>query len=157
MNFGDWLLWGFAATLVLTTLLAAAQSLHLTRMNLVFLLGTMFTPDRDRAKLIGFGFHLANGWLFALVYLASFHSLGFSGPLWGALVGAVHGAFVLWVGLPLLPSLHPRMATEQAGPLPVRRLEPPGVLGLHYGKRTPWTVMAVHIVFGMILGGFYHV
>ena len=48
-----WLVRGFVATVLLTTLLTAAQRLGLTRMSLPYLLGTMFTPDRDRARLIG--------------------------------------------------------------------------------------------------------
>ncbi len=67
MKHGDTLLGGFAGTVVLTTLLAASQGLGLTRMNLPYLLGTMVTPNRDRAKLIGFGMHFLNGWLFAAI------------------------------------------------------------------------------------------
>ena len=54
MNWSSWLLWGFLANLVLTTVNAAAQGLGLTRMNFPYMLGTMLTPDRDRAKLYGF-------------------------------------------------------------------------------------------------------
>ena len=53
MNWRDWLLGSFVATLALTTVLAGSQGLGLTRMNLPFMLGSMFTPDRDRAKLSG--------------------------------------------------------------------------------------------------------
>ena len=59
---------GFVGAVVLTRLLAGSQGLGLTRMNIPFMLGTMVTPDRDRARLVGFGMHLVNGWLFALVY-----------------------------------------------------------------------------------------
>ena len=44
----SWAVWGFAATVVLTTILAASQGVGLTRMNLTYLLGTMFTAGRDR-------------------------------------------------------------------------------------------------------------
>jgi hypothetical protein len=57
MNWGGWLLWGFVATLVMTTIMAGSQGLRLTRMNMPYMLGAMFTPSRDRAKLIGFGIH----------------------------------------------------------------------------------------------------
>jgi hypothetical protein len=76
MNWGSWLLWGFVATLALTTVMAASQGLRFTRMNIPYMLGAMFTPSRDRAKLIGFGVHLVNGWLFSLAYVAAFHSWG---------------------------------------------------------------------------------
>ena len=40
-------------------------------------------------------------------------------------------------GLPLIPGLHPRMASEYQGPTPTRQLEPPGFLALNYGRPTP--------------------
>ena len=55
----------------------------------------------------------------------------------------------------LMPSLHPRMASEQQGPTLVRQLEPPGFLALNYGYETPVLVIIAHVVFGIILGGFY--
>ena len=74
MNWKDWLLWGFVATLALTTVMAGSQGLRLTRINLPYMLGAMFTPNRERAKLVGFVVHLLNGWIFSLVYVAVFHS-----------------------------------------------------------------------------------
>ena len=68
----------------------------------------------------------------------------------------MHGAFVLLVGMPLFPTLHPRMASEQRGPTVVRQLEPPGFLGLHYGAPTPVvSTLVAHVAFGAILGAFY--
>ena len=150
----NWLIWGFAATIVLTTIMSGCQGLGLTRMSIPFMLGTMFTENRDRAKLYGFLFHLVNGWVFSAVYLAAFHAWG--GPSWwrGSLIGLVHGVFVLTFGMRLLPALHPRMASEQQGPSVVRQLEPPGFLALNYGVRTPLVVIVAHLVFGVILGVF---
>jgi hypothetical protein len=155
VNVASWLVWGFAATVVLTAILSGSQSLGLTRMNLPYILGTMLTPDRDRAKAIGVLVHLLNGWVFSLVYVAAFHQWG--GPAWwkGAAIGAVHAAFVLVAGMPALPGLHPRMASEARGPTVVRQLEPAGFLALHYGRRTPISVLLAHLAFGAILGGFY--
>ncbi len=148
-------LWGFVGTVILTTLMAGSQALGLTRMNIPFMLGTMVTPDRDRAKLVGFGMHLANGWLFAALYAATFQSWRRATWWLGALVGLVHALFVLVAAVPLLPGMHPRMASEQRGPTPTRQLEPPGVLALNYGKRTPVSVVLAHLVYGAILGTFY--
>jgi uncharacterized membrane protein YagU involved in acid resistance len=155
MNAGSWLLWGFVATVVLTAILAGSQGLGMTRMNIPYLLGTMFTPDRDRAKLVGVGVHFVNGWIFSLVYVAAFHAWAVATWWLGAVTGLVHASFVLAVGVVLLPSLHPRMASEQYGPTVVRQLEPPGFLALHYGTRTPVSVLLAHAVFGAIIGGFY--
>jgi uncharacterized membrane protein YagU involved in acid resistance len=148
-------LWGFVGTVVLTTLLAGSQGLGLTRMNLPFMLGTMVTPNRDRARLIGFGMHLVNGWLFAAVYAAAFQSWRRTTWWLGALIGLVHALFVLVAAMPMLPGLHPRMASELRGPTPTRQLEPPGFLALNYGARTPLSVVAAHVVYGAILGAFY--
>jgi len=127
----------------------------MTRMNIPYLLGTIFTPDRDRAKLIGFFLHFANGWLFSLVYVAAFQILHKATWWLGAIIGLVQAIFVLTMTLPVLPALHPRMADEQYGPTVVRQLEPPGFLGLHYGIRTPISVLVAHTIFGIILGAFY--
>jgi uncharacterized membrane protein YagU involved in acid resistance len=152
---GEWLVWGFASTVVMTTLMAAGQGLGLTRMSIPYLLGTMFTADRDRGRLLGIGVHIANGLAFSLLYVAAFHVWG--GATWwkGALIGIVHGAFVLAVAMPALPALHPRMASETQGPTVVRQLEPPGFMALHYGTRTPLVAALAHVVFGVILGACY--
>jgi uncharacterized membrane protein YagU involved in acid resistance len=155
MNWGSWALWGFVATIVLTTLMAGSQGLGFTRMNLPYMLGSMFTPNRDRAKLIGFFLHLINGWLFSLIYVAAFH-LWDTATWWrGALIGLIHAAFVLTAGMRLMPGLHPRMASEQQGPTLMRQLEPPGVFALNYGFQTPISVVIAHVIFGVILGTFY--
>ena len=127
----------------------------MTRMNIPYLLGTILTPDRNRAKLIGFFLHFANGWLFSLVYVAAFQILHKATWWLGAIIGLVQAIFVLTMTLPVLPALHPRMADEQYGPTVVRQLEPPGFLGLHYGIRTPISVLVAHTIFGIILGAFY--
>jgi uncharacterized membrane protein YagU involved in acid resistance len=157
MSFPSWLLWGFASTIVLTTILAGSQGLGMTRMNIPYLLGTMATPNRDRAKVIGILFHIVNGWLFSLLYIAAFHAWGTATWWLGALIGLVHSSFVLVVGMPSLPGMHPRMATEQYGPTVVRQLEPPGFLALNYGFQTPVSVVIAHVIFGAILGAFYKI
>src|SRR5690242_17893947 len=124
------LLWSFVATVFLTGILSFSQGAGLTRMNIPYMLGAMCTPNRDRAKVIGFGLHFLNGWAFGGLYHAAFESWRAAGWWRGAAIGLVHGAFVLVAGVSLLPSLHPRMATEQYGPTPTRQLEPPGFLAL---------------------------
>jgi hypothetical protein len=155
MNVFGWLLWGFVATIVLTTILSASQGLHLTRMNIPFLLGTIFRSGSRAAARTGFLVHLVNGWIFALVYVAAFHAWG--GATWwrGAAIGLVHALFVLAAAMPVLPAFHPRMAMADEGPTAVRRLEPPGFFAVHYGVRTPISVVLAHLVYGAILGGFY--
>jgi hypothetical protein len=156
MNFGSILLWGFVATIVLTVILQGGQSLGLSRMSLPFMLGTMFTASRDRAAMVGFLVHLVAGWLFATVYALAFESWHRATWWLGAGIGLVHGLAVLLVLTPVLPGFHPRMATEQRGPEPTRELEPPGFLALNYGRGTPLLTLLAHLVYGAIIGAFYH-
>jgi hypothetical protein len=44
------------------------------------------------------------------------------------------------------------MASTYDGPTRIRRLEPPGFMGLNYGYRTPLTTVVGHILYGAILG-----
>jgi hypothetical protein len=155
VNWLRWLVWGFAATAVLTTLMAGSEGLGITRMNIPHMLGTMFTPNRDRAKVYGALFHFLNGWAFSIAYVAGFHSAHLYTWWFGAVLGLLHGAFVAAVVLPVMPGVHPRMASELRGPTVSRQLEPPGFLALNYGVRTPISVLIAHVAFGAMLGGFY--
>jgi uncharacterized membrane protein YagU involved in acid resistance len=155
MNWDHAILWGFAATAMLTTLLSGGRGLGFTRMDPPFMLGSMFTPNRDKARWIGFVLHFINGWIFALIYIALFLHSTVQHWLFGMFIGLFHALFVLVVVAPLLPAIHPRMADEQHGPDPTRQLEPPGFLSLNYGKQTPIAVILSHMVFGAMLGAYY--
>jgi hypothetical protein len=155
MNISSIVLWGFVATIALTALMAGSQGLGLTRMSIPFLLGTIVTPNRDRALVVGILFHVVNGWAFAFLYAAMLESMNVSNWWIGAGIGLAHALFVLAVGMPILPGMHPRMVSEYYGPTPNRRLQPPGFLALNYGRRTPIVTVAAHIVYGAIIGGFY--
>lgn len=155
MNVESVFLWGFVATVVLSTLMAAAQGLGLSRMSLPMMLGTLFTADRRRALLLGFSLHFVNGWLFAFFYACVFEDWQLATWWAGAGIGFVHGLAVLIALMPVLPAIHPRMANESRGPEPTRALEPPGFLALNYGRQTPVFTLAAHVVYGALLGGFY--
>ena len=155
MNVPSWLLWGFVATLALTILSMGAEGAGLTRMSYADLLGLAFTPNRDRAKVVGFATHMVLGLAYSLVYVLIFQAIDAAGWWRGSLLGIAQGFFVLIVVMKLLPALHPRMASEQSGPSAKRVLEPPGFLALHYGVQTPLVVLLSHGFYGAILGGFY--
>lgn len=155
MNWESIFLWGFAATIVLTALTILGQSLGLTRIDIPFILGTMFTADRDRARVLGVVMHLANGWLFAVVYALFFENVHIATWWFGALIGATQGLFVVVALLPALPGVHPRMVSDFRGPEPTRLLEPPGFLAQNYGRTTAAVLVFAHAVYGLILGMFY--
>jgi hypothetical protein len=146
---------GFAGTLVLTTALRAGNELHLTRMDLPFLLGTAFADDRTRAKALGYVLHFAVGIAFALTYYALFSAIGHSGWWLGAAFGLGHGLFsgTALVNI-LLPLVHPRMGTPSTAAPSVALLEPPGFMMLNYGAQTPLVSLAAHVAYGALVGGF---
>lgn len=146
---------GFVGTLVLTTALRAANELGLSRMDLPFLLGTVFSADRVRAKALGYALHFLAGLVFALVYLAVFSAIDSSGFALGALFGLLHGLFsgTALVNI-ILPVVHPRMGTPLSAADSQPLLEAPGFLMLNYGRRTPLVSVAAHVAYGAIVGGF---
>jgi len=155
MNLPSILLWGFAATVLLTSLTVAAQSLGLTRVDIPFIIGTMFTADRDRAKVIGLALHLINGWIFAIAYGLVFENIHTATWWYGALLGGLQGMFIVSVLLPILPGIHPRMVSDFRGPEPTRLLEPPGFFVTNYGRITPLVLIVAHVAYGATIGGFY--
>lgn len=155
MNIPSILLWGFAATVLLTSLTVAAQSLGLTRVDIPFIIGTMFTADRDRAKVVGLALHLINGWIFAIVYGLFFENMHAANWWYGALLGGLQGMFIVSVLLPILPGIHPRMVSDFRGPEPTRLLEPPGFFVTNYGAMTPLVLMVAHVLYGATIGAFY--
>src|SRR5437867_4424425 len=125
MDWAGWATFGFVATVVLTGIMVAAQLAGLSRMDLPMILGTMFVEDPDAARVVGFLIHLVNGQVFALVYASAFALIGAASWWLGALFGFVHGLIALAVIVPLLPGIHPRMASEREGPELRAELEPP--------------------------------
>jgi hypothetical protein len=152
MDWAGWALFGLVATAVLTAVMIAAQLMGWSRLDLPLMLGTIVTEDPDQARIFGFFMHLAVGEGFALGYAAAFALLGTATWWLGALFGLVHVGLALTVLVPLLPGVHPRMASDRAGPASVALLEPPGLLGLNYGARTPVVAIVSHVAFGIALG-----
>ena len=146
---------GFVGTVVLTTVLRAANEWKLTRTDLPFLLGTVVTDDRTRAKAIGYVAHFFFGQLFALPYYATFAAIGYASWWLGAGFGFLHGlvAVTAVVNI-LLPLVHPRMGTPFTSAPDVALIEPPGFLMINYGVSTPVLVIAGHMAYGAIIGGF---
>jgi hypothetical protein len=155
MSFWGAMAGGFIGTLVLTTLLRAASELRLTRIDLPFLLGTVVTTDRLRAKALGYVFHFFFGFFFALGYYAVFRALGRAGWWLGVALGLVHGVFTgsALVNV-LLPVIHPRMGTSLSSIESEALLEPPGFMMLNYGRGSPLASLVAHVAYGALVGGF---
>jgi hypothetical protein len=152
VDWAGWALFGLLATTLLTALMIIAQLGGLSRLDLPLILGTTVTPDPDRARAAGFVIHLGIGQVFALGYAASFTLLGRATWWIGGLFGLLHGAIALAALIPILVGVHPRMASNRAGPGSTAVLEPPGLLGLNYGVQTPLVTMGAHLAYGIALG-----
>ena len=146
---------GLVGTVVLSTGLRVSQELGWTRMDIPLLLGTIFTGNRRRAKMLGYAIHFSNGLLFALAYAGVFAAVDQAGWLFGACLGLVHAVFAggALVNV-LLPAVHPRMGTPWSDARETPLLEPPGFLLRNYGSRTLVATVIGHVAYGAIVGGF---
>jgi hypothetical protein len=152
MDWGGWAIFGLIATAVLSVVMAVAQLRGVTRLDLPLMLGTIVVRDPDRARIAGFFIHLVNGQAFAVGYTAVFAATGRATWWAGGLLGALHGMVALLVIVPLLPAVHPHMASDRAGLSEGAALEPPGLLGLNYGRETPIATLLAHVAYGAALG-----
>jgi uncharacterized membrane protein YagU involved in acid resistance len=152
--FGYLIVWGFIATVAMTSILEGSRGLGFSRMSLPFLVGTFFSGSRRWALILGFIVYIIGGSLFAFLYYFVFASVGIYTWWFGTLVGFLHGLVLLVIALPLLPFVHPRMASEYHGVSARRQLEPPGFLAMNYGNGTPVSTVVGQIIFGLTLGGF---
>ncbi|MEP7157789.1 MAG: hypothetical protein ABI797_00020 [Chloroflexota bacterium] len=152
MDWAGWAVLGLVATTALTAVMIIAQLAGLTRLDIPLVLGTVVTEDPDRARIYGFFIHLCVGQGFALGYAAIFDVLHTATWWLGGLLGILHAAIALTVLLPLLAGVHPRMASQRAGPATMSTLEPPGLFALNYGIQTPTITALAHVAYGIILG-----
>jgi hypothetical protein len=144
---------GFIGTMVLTTMVRAANEMGLTRMDIALLLGTTVSDNRRRAKAIGYVFHFVIGMGFALLYGVFFRAVGYGSWWLGAVLGAVQAVFMATVLVnEILPVVHPRIGTSDTAANEVALVEPPGFLMLNYGRNTVLITLAAHIVYGAIVG-----
>jgi hypothetical protein len=147
---------GFVASAAMATLLEGAQLSGYTRMSLPFLFGAFVSGNRRAAIILGYVLYLLGGWVFAVVYALCLQILHVSGAVAGACVGLVlglgHGLFLIAVFLPLLPYIHPRLASDYDGVHALARIEPPGPFGLNYGWATPLATVLAQALFGLVFG-----
>ena len=152
MDWNGWAVFGSVATTLLTAVMMLFQLAGKTRLDLPLMLGTIAVADPDRARVVGFAVHLGVGQCFAAFYAAGFATLGTSSWWLGGTFGFVHALVALVVLVPLLPGVHPRMASERAGPMSTATLEPPGLFARNYGTSTPIVTVAAHVAYGITLG-----
>lgn len=154
MDWAGWATFGVGATVLLTGIMVTAQLAGWSRMDMPLMLGTMFVADPDKARLAGFLLHLMMGQVFAVLYASAFALLETATWWLGGLFGLFHGLAALTLLMRAVVGIHPRMASDRTGPEVGVMLEPPGLLGLHYGRQTPIFTIVAHVAYGVTLGAF---
>ena len=128
---------GLAGTAVMTVLMYVAPMMGMPKMDIVGMLGSMFTTNKGVATVLGLIAHFMTGVVFALIYALLWSiGLGSATWLWGLVFGAVHGIVAI-VMIPLLMRMHPR-APEMAG-----------------GAMAKAGMLMAHMVYGLVVALVY--
>jgi hypothetical protein len=152
-NAGGAIVAGLAGGLAFLIVVTMGYSVGMTRMNFLYILGSMLAPKSPRSTVyaIGLGVHAMASAAFGLVHAGILHAIGVTSvgqaAGWDLLIGGVHGLLVLMV----LP-----MALEMMHPL-VRRgeIERPRIALTGFGAMTPIGSLAAHVAFGVVTGALY--
>ncbi len=108
---------GVVGTFVMTLLMKAAPMMGMPKMDIIGMLGSMFSEDEGTATIIGLVVHFMMGIVFAIVYaLAWSVGIGSVSWLWGAIFGVIHAVVVIGT-MPMMMRMHPRPPSMEAGPM----------------------------------------
>ena len=137
MNIVGAIVAGLAGTAAMTVLMYVAPMMGMPKMDIVGMLGSLFTTNKGLATALGLMAHFVAGVVFAIIY-ALLWSVGIGSAtwLWGLVFGAVHGIVAI-VMVPLLMRMHPR-APEMAG-----------------GAMAKAGMLMAHLVYGLIVALVY--
>lgn len=142
MNIIGAIIAGVIGTIVITMVMAMAPKMGMPKMDMVGMLGAMFSPEGNRT--LGLAIHLMMGVVFAIIYALLWSlGIGTQGLLWGAIFGAGH-----WL---VAGSMMGGMPMMHAG-IKAGTVQAPGVFMLQTGG-----VMAFmgglmgHIIFGLVV------
>jgi uncharacterized membrane protein YagU involved in acid resistance len=110
---------GLIGTAVMTVLIYAGPTMGMPKMDMIGMLGKMFTGNGSIAYPLGTIIHFMMGALFAIVY-AWLWSLGLGSASWGwgIVYGLVHGLVAAMV-MPMMIRMHPRPPEMRMGPMTV--------------------------------------
>src|SRR3970040_1743297 len=119
MNIIGSIIAGLLGTLVMTLLMYMAPLMGMPKMDIIGMLGTMFTGSEGTARMLGTLAHFMMGVIFAIIY-ALLWSVGIGSPtwFWGFVFGAVHGVVAI-VMMPVMTKMHPRPPQMESSPLMV--------------------------------------
>ena len=128
---------GLAGTAAMTVLMYVAPMMGMPKMDIVGMLGSMFTTNKGLATVLGLIAHFMAGVVFAILYALLWSAgIGSATWVWGLVFGVVHGIVAI-VMIPLLMRLHPR-APEMAG-----------------GLMAKAGMLVAHLIFGLVVALVY--
>lgn len=137
MNLLNAILSGLAGTLIMTALMYMAPAMGMPKMDIIGMLGTMFTPNQGAARVMGTVAHFMMGAVFAILYALLWNlGIGSSTWLWGVIFGAAHGVIAM-LTMPMMVKMHPRPPKMDSGAMMM--------VGL----------LAGHMVFGLVVALTY--
>ena len=115
MNYVAVIIAGLAGTVAMTILMYLAPLMGMPKLDIIAMLGTMFTSNKTVSTIIGVMAHLMMGVVFAFIY-ALLWSFGIGSPtwLWGLIFGALHGLLVYMI-MPMINRMHPRPVEMEGG------------------------------------------
>ena len=125
----------------------------MTRMNFLWLLGSMVAPKAPRRAAYGFGLaiHMMASAAFGLIHAGILTAIDAtsvtSAAAWDVLIGGAHGVGVLVLLPMMLAMAHPLVRTGD--------IEKPRALLTGFGPMTPLGSLVAHIVFGLVTGSIY--
>lgn len=121
---------------------------RLMKMDLLKLLGTMLIPLSRATYPVGLLMHLVMSIVFAVIHVVVFDSFDITSSYaaWGILFGFGH-ALITGTGIGMLELVH-RGIKDGA-------VEVPGFMTVNYPAPTSSSFVAVHVLFGVLVGAFY--
>ena len=137
---------GIVGTIVMTTVMMIAPQMGMPKMDIVGMLGSMFSRDSNRP--LGMALHLMMGIVFAIVYALLWNAgIGAVTLLWGVIFGIVHwliaGAMMGGVSM-----MH---AGVKAG-----AVEAPGIYMMNNGGMMAFVGGLIgHVIFGLVVALVY--
>jgi hypothetical protein len=138
---------GFLGAVVMTVFMIVLRTLGLTSMNLEAMLGSMVTSIPDFGSWgLGFLIHLIAGGLFGIVYGFLMESLRRTGWSVGVGIAVVH-TVLSGLAMPLIGAMHPLVRTGQ--------MPAPGMFASALGGTGVVLFIALHLLFGAIVGKYY--
>jgi hypothetical protein len=152
MNWLALIFLGILGTISFIIITELGIGLRLTRMNIPFIVGTLFTLNKFRALIYGFLCHFLMGVILAFIYYWIMLTFGWISIWFGAILAIIQAALFMTAGCTLLPACLPLMADELYGPEAGKLIEPPGFLGMNYGYYTPLVLLLSHVTFGICVG-----